>query len=161
MFFSEHDTNPDKPKYRPPFLDHFDRKKAENLNNLTTQTVDQMAAAASAALAGTPLTPTAPPLPSIEISPLQPNTPAMATQQNVQTNDERQRYQSHLQLQLNQISVANQIGVQQLMHQGGMGGGGGAIISGADNAAIIPQRPSDANKYQRNFVDGEFEFVSV
>lgn len=25
----EHDTNPDKPKYRPPFLDHFDRKKPE------------------------------------------------------------------------------------------------------------------------------------
>lgn len=29
FFFVEHDTNPDKPKYRPQFLDHFDRKKTD------------------------------------------------------------------------------------------------------------------------------------
>lgn len=31
--YLEHNTNPDKPKYRPPFLDHFDRKKTEMINN--------------------------------------------------------------------------------------------------------------------------------
>lgn len=83
------------------------------------------------------VTPVIPPLPS-------------APPQNTQTNEERQRYQSHLQLQLNQISAANQMGVQHMMH-----GGGGGVES-----PVAPHRAQDGMKYQRNFVDGEFEFVS-
>lgn len=64
------------------------------------------------------------------------------------TADERQRYQSHLQLQLNQISAANQMGMQHLMHHG------------AGENARIQARAQDI-KYQRNFVDGDFEFVSL
>lgn len=130
-FFSEHDTNPDKPKYRPPFLDHFDRKKAEAINSLVQQPLAVL-------LDSNDVTPVIPPLPS-------------APPQNTQTNEERQRYQSHLQLQLNQISAANQMGVQHMMH-----GGGGGIES-----PVAPHRAQDGMKYQRNFVDGEFEFVSL
>ncbi len=71
-------------------------------------------------------------------------------EQPVQSVEERQRYQSHLQLQLNQISAANQMGVQHLMHHG------------AGENVILHQRQQDpVNKYQRNFVDGDFEFVSL
>lgn len=82
------------------------------------------------------VTPVIPPLPS-------------APPQNTQTNEERQRYQSHLQLQLNQISAANQMGVQHMMHGGNV------------DSPVAPHRAQDGMKYQRNFVDGEFEFVSL
>lgn len=76
-------------------------------------------------------------------------SPSAPPEQPVQSIEERQRYQSHLQLQLNQISVANQMGVQHLMHHG------------AGENVILHQRQQDpVNKYQRNFVDGDFEFVS-
>lgn len=90
----------------------------------------------SAAAAAQPLTPSAPPL------------------QNTQTNEERQRYQSHLQLQLNQIQQANQMGVQHMMH----GGAAAAAAGGGVCEPVAPHR-GDPMKYQRNFVDGEFEFV--
>lgn len=125
----EHDTNPDKPKYRPPFLDHFDRKKTEAVNNMINMDAETNSNAIKP-LNGTP-SPSAPP------------------EQPVQSIEERQRYQSHLQLQLNQISAANQMGVQHLMHHG------------AGENVILHQRQQDpVNKYQRNFVDGDFEFVS-
>lgn len=128
LFGAEHDTNPDKPKYRPPFLDHFDRKKTEAVNNLINMDAETNSNAIKP-LNGTP-SPSAPP------------------EQPVQSNEERQRYQSHLQLQLNQISAANQMGVQHLMHHG------------AGDNVILHQRQQDpVNKYQRNFVDGDFEFV--
>lgn len=64
------------------------------------------------------------------------------------TEDQRQRYQSHLQLQLNQISAANAMGMQQFLHQA------------ADNMINIQARQHEPMKYHRNFVDGDFEFVS-
>lgn len=73
-------------------------------------------------------------------------------QQQMMSEEQRQRYQSHLQLQLNQISAANAMGMQQFLHQA------------ADNMMNMQARqhhdqPPPA-KYQRNFVDGDFEFVS-
>lgn len=88
-----------------------------------------------------------------------PSAPSLHNMQ-VQQDAERERYLSHLQLQLNQISAANQLGLQHLMH----GGGGGAADSQQQAAEIIvPRAPMDggAMKYQRNFVDGDLEFVSV
>lgn len=52
---TEHDTNPDKPKYRPQFLDHFDRKKTEAINNM-------VASEAAAAAAAENINPSAPPI---------------------------------------------------------------------------------------------------
>lgn len=69
-------------------------------------------------------------------------------QQQMITEEQRQRYQSHLQLQLNQISAANAMGMQQFLHQA------------ADNMMNIQARQQEPAKYQRNFVDGDFEFVS-
>lgn len=128
FFCIEHDTNPDKPKYRPPFLDHFDRKKTEAVNNMINMDAETNSNAIKP-LNGTP-SPSAPP------------------EQPVQSIEERQRYQSHLQLQLNQISAANQMGVQHLMHHG------------AGENVILQRQQDPVNKYQRNFVDGDFEFVS-
>ncbi|KAG4076890.1 hypothetical protein HA402_015877 [Bradysia odoriphaga] len=124
----KHDTNPDKPKYRPPFLDHFDRKKTEAVNNMINMDAETNSNAIKP-LNGTP-SPSAPP------------------EQPVQSVEERQRYQSHLQLQLNQISAANQMGVQHLMHHGA-----------GENVILHQRQPDPVNKYQRNFVDGDFEFL--
>lgn len=135
---TEHDTNPDKPKYRPPFLDHFDRKKpetaisspnaAQNITNVVATNGQENSI------------------------PQEPRTPTAPVPTNVQNNAAAaSRYQSHLQLQLNQISAANQLGMQQMFHHGGMG---------IDN---LPGRhPDNGQKFNhRNFVDGEFEFVSL
>lgn len=59
FFAAEHDTNPDKPKYRPQFLDHFDRKKTEVINNIVANEAAAAAAAEAAAMA-----PSAPPIES-------------------------------------------------------------------------------------------------
>ncbi|CAD7077080.1 unnamed protein product [Hermetia illucens] len=132
----QHDTNPDKPKYRPPFLDHFDRKKpetaisspnaAQNITNVVATNGQENSI------------------------PQEPRTPTAPVPTNVQNNAAAaSRYQSHLQLQLNQISAANQLGMQQMFHHGGMG---------IDN---LPGRHQDnGQKFNhRNFVDGEFEFL--
>lgn len=132
----QHDTNPDKPKYRPPFLDHFDRKKpetaisspnaAQNITNVVATNGQENSI------------------------PQEPRTPTAPVPTNVQNNAAAaSRYQSHLQLQLNQISAANQLGMQQMFHHGGMG---------IDN---LPGRhPDNGQKFNhRNFVDGEFEFL--
>lgn len=78
---------------------------------------------------------------------MQINAP-LAPQHKMMNEEQRQRYQSHLQLQLNQISASNAMGVQQFLHQA------------ADNLINVQSRHHDPMKYHRNFVDGDFEFVS-
>lgn len=148
LIYTEHDTNPDKPKYRPPFLDHFDRKKLEAMNNVTPADFEQKLNSETATT-----TPTMP-LNNVQ-SPNSNTTGNQQPQPSAPIDTDRQRYQSHLQLQLNQISAANQMGMQHMMHHAaGVGGGGGV------GEPIIPQRqPLDVMKYPRNFVDSEFEFV--
>lgn len=136
-------------------MDHFDRKKIDNINSLaitTTSSIQQLDNSnATPSVITTPLNNVNQSPNSPAVTPTAPSAPLLP---NVAANDEPQRYQSHLQLQLNQISAANQMGIQHLMH--------------GDNAAILQQsRPQEVVsgagggvKYQRNFVDGEFEFVS-
>ncbi|XP_055688128.1 serine/threonine-protein kinase 3 [Lutzomyia longipalpis] len=135
----EHDSDPEKPKYRPLFMDHFDRKA-----NVAASGAAQMVAEAQhIAENGASVAPSAPPVEQM--------TPAPTGMQG--NNDERQRYQSHLQLQLNQISAANAAGMQQMLHHQ-MGAGG------ADNVINLQMRNlENPMKYQRNFVDGDFEFL--
>lgn len=111
-----------------------------------------------------PVTPVNPQPPSVGggVSAVVDTSPSAPSLHNLQAHQdaERDRYLSHLQLQLNQISAANQLGLQHLMH------GGGAVDSQQQQQAadiIVPRAPMDggAMKYQRNFVDGEFEFVSL
>ncbi|XP_035793786.1 serine/threonine-protein kinase 3-like isoform X1 [Anopheles albimanus] len=173
-----HDTNPDKPKYRPLFLDHFDKKEAEaasfgnskmaEVNSHHHQQQLQVPASAMSSFDdgspseldgdhspsspllspqqqqqqhhqqlqhGEPLA-TSPQQPQPQVqktvstaaathSPVTPSAPPMSQgfdehqlqqqqqqQAQQQFNEERQRYQSHLQLQLNQISA-----VSPNMHQ--------------------------------------------
>ncbi|GAB0096185.1 Serine/threonine-protein kinase hippo [Sergentomyia squamirostris] len=138
----EHDSDPEKPKYRPLFMDHFDRKTsvAANAAQLASE-IAQVTENGSPVIA-----PSAPPIEQVQ-------TAANNHQQQLVNNEERQRYQSHLQLQLNQISAANAAGVQQMLHQQ-MG------AAAADNVINFQMRNlENPMKYQRNFVDGDFEFL--
>lgn len=81
---SEHDTNPDKPKYRPQFLDHFDRKKSEMLSNMVAC---EISAATDAVV------PTAPVLES----------PPAAVPEHIFNEEEARRQQFPSQYQLHQI----------------------------------------------------------
>lgn len=169
--YTEHDTNPDKPKYRPPFLDHFDRKKTEpptiltDLKALHQQQQQQVHASQHQAAAmqhqhamssqqAAPLA--APAAEFAQQHPIdaQPSAPSLYNMQQVQQDAERQRYLSQLQLQLNQISAANQMGLHHLMH-------GGDSQQQQPVEMNAPRDGGGAMKYQRNFVDGEFDFVSV
>lgn len=196
-FVAEHDTNPDRPKYRPLFLEHFDRKTSITAANMSAQLLQQhaMQSAEMAAVSSTENNisnlnnnhnsnaqqyqnqeeilaeqqqlqqlrqqqqqggfdqqvpgPSAPALTEAELLQLnEANNVAVQQQQQMMTEEQRQRYQSHLQLQLNQISAANAMGMQQFLHQA------------ADNLMNVQARQQEPAKYQRNFVDGDFEFVS-
>ncbi|XP_059614362.1 serine/threonine-protein kinase hippo isoform X2 [Phlebotomus argentipes] len=130
----EHDSDPEKPKYRPLFMDHFDRKT--NVAAGGVQVMPEVTPHVPHVENGTPVTPSAP--------------PAEATSPPV-VNEERQKYQSHLQLQLNQISAANAAGMQQMLHH---------QMGAADNVINLQMRNlENPMKYQRNFVDGDFEFL--
>lgn len=186
-FLKEHDTNPDKPKYRPPFLDHFDRKKTEpatilpDLKALHQQQLQQVHASQhhaavqqhQHAMSPAAQSPVAPPVPSefqqsnnqhqhgaVDTSPSAPSLHNLQQAQAAQ-DAERQRYLSHLQLQLNQISAANQMGLQHLMHSADNQQVADIISPRAPINVISGGGGGGAMKYQRNFVDGEFEFVRI
>lgn len=138
MHTKEHDSDPEKPKYRPLFMDHFDRKP-----NVTANVAHIIAEGPPVVDNRAPVIPSAPPAEQI--------TPTSAEVQ--QAEEERQRYQSHLQLQLNQISAANAAGMQQMLHH--------QMGQPVDNVINLQMRNfENPMKYQRNFVDGDFEFVS-
>ena len=131
----EHDTNPDKPKYRPPFLDHFDRKKTEAINN---------------AVNFNNLINEAEKLPRETIMPINHIQPAgvLSVAQNAAA---AARSQSNLQLQLNQLSAANQLGMQQMYHVG--------VNAGVDNLVNKPNDNNGQKFMHRNFGDAEYEYV--
>jgi len=95
--------------------------------------------------------------PSANVSPSQNNANSVhpqhkavvpSPQQSPQLSaEERQRFQNHLQRQLNQIS----------------GAGGGGPLRHPPSAEPFQARHHHENqaKFQRPFVDGDFEFVSV
>lgn len=151
-----HDTNPDKPKYRPLFLEHFDKKEAESnllgnfLNDSNeTQEVPKMQVPAK----NTPLI----------IQQQMQNVP-----QNIRENEEKelqqQRLQSQLDFHLNQIQ---QSAIQHSVHQ--------IPIPTApipteisDNIQHqlqqrhLQQQAENLLKYQRmNTLDSDYEFVSL
>ncbi|GFG40334.1 hypothetical protein Cfor_00927 [Coptotermes formosanus] len=119
-----HDTGPEESgkKYRPLFLDHFDKKEAENIKVSSLITYANSVHPQHKAMVP---------------SPQQPQLSA----------EERQRFQNHLQRQLNQIS----------------GAGGGGPLRHPPTAEPFQARHHHENqaKFQRPFVDGDFEFVSV
>lgn len=130
-----HDTNPDKPKYRPLFLDHFDKKEAEAVNFVTKSNSQPSYDDDSSSPEDQDASPQRP-QPQVQTpSKQQPSAPPLTVDEQ-QLNDERQRYQSHLQLQLNQISAVSpnmhpqqqQVQYQQspmaVTPDGGGGGGG-------------------------------------
>lgn len=127
-----HDTNPDKPKYRPLFLDHFDRKEAEAASFVTKSTSQHSFNDDESSSPEDPHQDASPqrPQPQVQTPSKQQQVPQPQQQQQLpnpsappltqsleeqQLNEERQRFQSHLQLQLNQISAGN--GPTNQMHQ--------------------------------------------
>lgn len=151
-----HDTNPDKPKYRPLFLEHFDKKEAEN--NIITSTNfknndnEELKEA-----------------PKMQVPAK--NTPQQIQQmQNAPPSrdltdaEERQRFQSHLQLQLNQISA---IQTQQMIEQSPPQIPTAPIPTEmGDNLQhqlqqqYHQQQADNLIKYRMNALDNDYEFVS-
>lgn len=121
-----HDTGPGEvgKKYRPLFLDHFDKKEAEvkqsqqgnglNVKPISPVTLDEQGGY------------------FFSKQPLE-----------EMSNADRQRFQSHLQLQLGQISAKATEGIVHL----------------ASDPNIQRFHDNQQVKYQRPFVDGDFEFL--
>ncbi|XP_055601584.1 serine/threonine-protein kinase 3 [Uranotaenia lowii] len=136
-----HDTNPDKPKYRPLFLDHFDKKESSNFVSKPSNQInyDDDSSSPEDGQDGSPQQPQAQtPTKQQQQQQQQPSAPPLTQSlEEQQMNEERQRFQSHLQLQLNQISaVSPNMPVHPVQYQqqqqspmamtpDGMGGGGG------------------------------------
>ncbi|KAJ9595224.1 hypothetical protein L9F63_013485, partial [Diploptera punctata] len=126
-----HDTGPGESgkKYRPLFLDHFDKKEAENIKGNGQPHLS----------------------PSHRVSTGDHNVnsvhkPSTPSPQSPQLSaEERQRFQNHLQRQLNQIS----------------GAGGGGPLHHQPTVEPFQARHHHENqaKFQRGFVDGDFEFL--
>ncbi|XP_026474621.1 serine/threonine-protein kinase 4 [Ctenocephalides felis] len=146
-----HDTAPGDhgKKYRPLFLDHFDKKEAENNikgNGLLPQPNNK--------------------IPTLDLnhtqsqdkriqenhnnqqqSPQTPTAQQQIIQQTAVNADDRQRFQSQLQLQLNQIS---QVGSPQVAHSQQQ-------QQAADHN--MQRHHDNQAKFQRAFADGDFEFL--
>ncbi|KAG8224631.1 hypothetical protein J437_LFUL003065 [Ladona fulva] len=185
-----HDTGPGESgkKYRPLFLDHFDKKEAENFkpsqgasngpkSPLTPpaetrerkaqqrSSVESPTAQPPSPHHGTPR-PQHPPAPALH-SPQSPAPPPL-------TPEERQRFQNHLQRQLNQISgappgIGGGMGVSAAMLAMSVAGSPGGGVPGGAHLQHHPFHNANANqhvprhenqaKFQRAFADGDFEFL--
>lgn len=153
-----HDTNPDKPKYRPLFLEHFDKKEAEN-NIITSSNfkINDNEALHE--------------VPKMQVPAK--NTPQQIQQmqnalpsRDLTDAEERQRFQSHLQLQLNQISA---IQTQQMIQQSPpqlptapvpteMGDN---LQHQLQQQQYHQQQADNLIKYRLNALDNDYEFVSI
>ena len=153
-----HDTNPEKPKYRPLFLEHFDKKEAENnlLGSSTHFLGDDKEA-----------------LQEVPKMMVPAKNTAEQIQQQMQNNREldekqlqQQRIQTQLDFHLNQIQHSSI--QQQVVHQ--LPIPATAPIEGEANENIhhqqhqqhLQQQAENMIKYQRlNALDGDYEFVSA
>lgn len=170
--FLGHDTNPDKPKYRPLFLDHFDKKEAEAASFVTKANNQHNYNDEESSSPEDPHQDASPqrPQPQVQTPTKQqvqqvpdPSAPPLTQSlEEQQLNEERQRFQSHLQLQLNQISAANGPNMQhQIQYQqspvavttpDGLGGGGGG-----GNGAMEAHNRNFNNRI--NLIDSEYDSV--
>lgn len=149
-FLSGHDTNPDKPKYRPLFLEHFDKKEAETTANPSHEDHSDSEILQEV------------PNPSVMQVPPK-NTPQQIQQmQSVGSqfnHEEQQRFQSHLELQLNQISAIQQH-PQQILHMQLLP----TAPSAPSNEQIVDNLQQAQLQYHQqrmNVLDSaEYEFVS-
>lgn len=144
-----HDTGPGESgkKYRPLFLDHFDKKEAENVKLQNNGQLPQSPSHNMATYDQVSAATTEVPVPPQRLQSLD--------QQNHQNSEisapaqlsgeERQRFQSHLQLQLNQISA---VGGQ--LHR---------VPSDNHNHGPCINHHENQAKFQRAYVDGDFEFL--
>lgn len=153
-----HDTNPDKPKYRPLFLEHFDKKEAEN--NIITSTnfkINDNEALQE--------------VPKMQVPAK--NTPQQIQQmqnalpsRDLTDAEERQRFQSHLQLQLNQISA---IQTQQMIQQSPPQLPtapvpteiGDNLQHQLQQQQYHQQQADNLIKYRMNALDNDYEFVRI
>ncbi|XP_046992295.1 serine/threonine-protein kinase 3 isoform X1 [Schistocerca americana] len=144
-----HDTGPGElgKKYRPLFLDHFDKKEAENIKGGTqavasTQTLntgDGVPAALPVVSGSSVLNNNNSPHPQTQPQP--PAQPQLSA-------EERQRFQSHLQRQLNQISGAGATGI---LHH--------TPVPPPNPFQVPRHHHENQAKFQRAFQDGDFEFL--
>jgi serine/threonine kinase 3 len=154
-----HDTNPDKPKYRPLFLDHFDKKEAENnfLENNRTFINNEDKVNSQ--------------VPKVMQVPAK-NTPQQINQQmQIIESEQQQRLQSQLDFHLNQIQQsAIQQHVTQQQHQMPLPSAPISLeisdnlqhqLQQQQHLQQQQQQAENLLKYQRmNHLDSDYEFVS-
>lgn len=152
-----HDTNPDKPKYRPLFLEHFDKKEAENSLISSSNFINDENEVQE--------------VPNRPVMQVPPKNTLQQIQQQMQNvppsapTDDRQRFQSQLQLQLNQIQNSG-VPQKQMMQNAQMATAPTQTEIGENLQQQIHQQQQQQHadnfiKYQRmNTLDSEYEFVS-
>lgn len=106
-----HDTNPDKPKYRPLFLEHFDKKEAESnlLGNNSNFINDE-----KEILQEVPKMQVPPKNTPLQIQQQMQNIPTSVVRETEEEQLQQQRMQSQLDFHLSQIQ---QSAIQQHVHQ--------------------------------------------
>jgi serine/threonine kinase 3 len=147
-----HDTGPGESgkKYRPLFLDHFDKKEAENMKGNVRSNVSpsqRLSGGAVPTNVNSYLSPNAKvssPKHNVNSAHLQ-QKPSTLQQSSQLSSDERQRFQKHFQRQLKQIS----------------GTGGGSALHHPPTAEPIQTRHHQENqdKFQRASADSDVEFL--
>lgn len=159
-----HDTNPDKPKYRPLFLEHFDKKEAENnfLGNNSNFITDEKEVLQEVPKMQVPATNT-----PQQIQQQMQNVPSSVARDSEESQLQQQRLQQQLGFHLNQIQqsaiqhhVQHQIPItvptaptptelsDNLQHQ-------------INQQLFQQQQAENLMKYQRmNTLDSDYEFVS-
>lgn len=148
----DNDSNAERPKYRPQFMDFMDRldiKKTEAVNKLSSENAkeyhniseDSSPEEQSNERSGNQF------INDKNNQEILPSAPQLNAITGGQIDD---RYQSQLQMQLNQISAANQMGLQH-----------GPPVKILNDNALMRHRSREQFKYQRNFLDGDFEQVQI
>jgi serine/threonine kinase 3 len=151
-----HDTNPDKPKYRPLFLEHFDKKEAENnLNFMNDQKqISQEPPKMQVPAKNTPQ----------QIEQQMQSVPPMESRESEEQQLQQQRLQSQLDFHLNQIQ---QSAIQQhVVHQIPVPTAPTDISDNLQHQIhqqhFQQQQAENLAKYQRiNTLDNDYEFVSA
>lgn len=156
-----HDTNHEKPKYRPLFLDHFDKKETENnfldngnFMNEKQKDITKMQVPAKQ------------PMPQLQTQQQQPQAQVQIVQQNIQlpvvmaSMEQQQQQQQHVQSpvdyhHIQQSAIHHQVlpsaPVIQQQHE---------HLQHQLQRQMQQEQFENMMKYQRLTLDNEFEFVS-
>lgn len=151
-----HDTNPDKPKYRPLFLEHFDKKEAENnlLGNNSNFLSDEKEISQEVPKMEVPAKNT-----PQQIHQQMQNIPPSVSRESEEQQLQQQRFQLQLDFHLNQIQQSA-IQQHQMPSAPTQTEIGDSLQHQIHQQQLQQQQVENLIKYQRiNVLDSDYEFV--